>query len=195
MWAGQALGLATPSAEPSCPLQRSACVACQACQHAWRAQQVRGRITRTLRFKLVACSSLLPLFFSFQQCISSSAVSASENLSFHCPCPNTASSHTFPIHHLTTAPHQAMHQGNMSGLVQNKLFQKSLLTQNLEGLPPLLQALYGTATSTIQTNSTGIVSHRPCHRSSAWRKGWLLTTVKLGISESLHWAVNISTSA
>lgn len=129
MWAGQALGLATPSAEPSCPLQRSACVACQACQHAWRAQQVRGRITRTLRFKLVARSSLLPSFFSFQQCISSSAVSASENLSFHCPCPNTASSHTFPIHHLTTAPHQAMHQGTMSGPVQNKLFQKSLLTQ------------------------------------------------------------------
>lgn len=72
---------------------------------------------------------------------------------------------------------------------------KSLLIQNFEGLRPLLQALYGTATPTDQINSTGIVLHRPCHQSDGWRKGWLLTTVKLGTSESLHWAVNISTSA
>lgn len=127
-------GLGNTSAEPSYPPQRRPCVASQACQHAWRAEQVRRCITRRLRLKLVACSSLLPLL-SFQQYISSSSA-PQYLLSFCCPCPNTVSSHMFLIHRLTTAPHQTMHQGNISGLVQIKLFRESLLIQKLEGLPP-----------------------------------------------------------
>lgn len=79
-------GLGNTSTEPSHPLQRCPCVLSQACQHAWRAEQVRGCITGRLRPKLVAYSSLL-LPLCFQQHIFSSSASAPQYLlSFYCPC-------------------------------------------------------------------------------------------------------------
>lgn len=146
-WAGQALGLAALRAELSSPLQGHACAACQACQHACRAQQVTCYTTWTLRFELVPCSSLLPHFFSTMYFLLPCLCIREIVDLFHCPWPNATSSHTFLIHHLATAPHQAMHQDNTSELVQSKLFQKSLLIENMDGLPSLPQALYGTVTS------------------------------------------------
>lgn len=129
-------GLGNTSPEQSYLMQRYPCVVSQACQHAWRAEQVRCSVTSRLRFTLVACSPLLPPL-SLKQYISSTSA-PQYLLPIHFPCPNTASSHMFFIHHLTTAPHQAMHQGNMPGLVQITLFQERLLIQELEGLPPHL---------------------------------------------------------
>lgn len=126
-------GLGNTSAEPSYPLQWRPCVASQACQRARRAEQVRHCIAQRLRLKLVACLSVFPPL-SFPQYISSSSAPQCL-LSFCCPCPNTVSSHVFPIRCLTTAPLQAMHQGTMSGLMQIQLFQESLLIQELRLLP------------------------------------------------------------
>lgn len=86
-------------------------------------------------------------------------------------------------------------QENMSWLVQNKLFQKKPSSTEFGRIslpPPCI-----TWNSRLPSPDKRIVPvlHRSCHQSCGWRKGWLLTTVKPGISEALHWAVNIGISA
>lgn len=170
-WAGQALGLAAPRAELSSPLQGHACAACQACQRACRAQQVTCYTTWTLRFELVPCSSLLPHFFSTMYFLLPCLCIREIVYLFHCPWPNATSSHTFLIHHLATALHQAMHQDNTSELVQSKLFQKKPSNREYGRTPFPPPSIIWHSNPPIQTDSILIVLHRPCNQSCAWRKG------------------------
>lgn len=138
----------------------------------------------------MACSSLLPPSFLFNNVFPPPLSLRLLSL----PLPKRSMLPYIPCstsHHSSSSSYASREHVRA---LQNKLFQKSLLIQNLEGLPSAPQALHGTATPTIHTNIV-IVLHRPCHQSCGWRKGWLLTTVKPGVSEVLHRAVNISTSA